>query len=147
MEGLHKKIERLRARCTTLEDGLRTLQAAVTDDPHPLLRDDLDTSTESSPSASGAPPPEGPLLTQEDEEFLDAFGMQSVLPRTIQYLTYLLGTLTLGIRGEARFFGQTARSEVCGPSAGPKRSLIVHTLSISYMLDFFPQRITKSTTE
>ncbi|KAI0732426.1 fungal-specific transcription factor domain-containing protein [Fomitopsis betulina] len=94
VEGLHKKIERLRARCTTLEDGLRTLQAAVTDDPHPLLRDDLDTSTESSPSASGAPPPEGPLLTQEDEEFLDAFG-----------------TLTLGIRGEARFFGQTARSE------------------------------------
>ena len=39
-EELHKKIERLRDRCAKLEDGLRTLQAAVTDEPHPLLRED-----------------------------------------------------------------------------------------------------------
>lgn len=83
-EELHKKIERLRDRCLELEDGLRTLQAAITDEPHPLLRED--SSTDNSPHSSSAPPPDGPLLTREDEEFLDAFGMPSALPQTILYL-------------------------------------------------------------
>ncbi|KZT73240.1 hypothetical protein DAEQUDRAFT_662513, partial [Daedalea quercina L-15889] len=92
-EELHKKIERLRERCTKLEDALRTLQAAITDEPHPLLRDESTMDTTPSAGSSGSSP-SGPLLTEEDEEILDAFG-----------------TLTLGIRGEARFFGQTSRSE------------------------------------
>ncbi|KAH9837369.1 fungal-specific transcription factor domain-containing protein [Rhodofomes roseus] len=92
-EELHKKIERLRDRCGKLEYALRTLQAAVSDEPHPLLREESSMDVPPSVGSSGSSPG-GPLLTQEDEEILDAFG-----------------TLTLGIRGEARFFGQTSRSE------------------------------------
>ncbi|OBZ79070.1 putative transcriptional regulatory protein C1F7.11c [Grifola frondosa] len=39
-EELHKKIEQLRSRSTALEDALRSLQAAVSDEPHALLQDD-----------------------------------------------------------------------------------------------------------
>ncbi|KAH9950983.1 fungal-specific transcription factor domain-containing protein [Amylocystis lapponica] len=89
-EELHRKIEHLRARSAALEDALKSLQAAVCDEPHPLLAED----TQRSNSDSSSSPPDGPLLSREDEEFLDSFG-----------------TLTLGLRGEARFFGQTSRSE------------------------------------
>lgn len=89
-EELHKKVERLRARSAALEDALRTLQAAVSDEPHPLLLEDSMQITERQNGSST----EGPLLSREEEEVLDAFG-----------------TLTLGLRGESRFFGQTARSE------------------------------------
>ncbi|OCH95704.1 hypothetical protein OBBRIDRAFT_830653 [Obba rivulosa] len=109
-DELNKKIERLRNRSTQLEDALRKLQAAVSDDPHPLLQDDSSSPSGSSPeiSANGASP-DGPGLTQDDEQFLDAFG-----------------TLTLGLRGEARFFGQTSRSEylIHAPER-PTRSIIV----------------------
>ncbi|GBE77611.1 hypothetical protein SCP_0104910 [Sparassis crispa] len=92
VEELHRDIERLRTRCATLEDALRTLQAKITDEPHPLLSDSPNSS--GTPEWSGGPTPDGPLLSRADEEVLDSFG-----------------TLTLGLRGEARFFGQTSRSE------------------------------------
>lgn len=95
-EELHKKIDRLRKRVTSLEDALRVLQSAVSDDPHPLLVEDMmDDNTGTQRKSS---PLTGPPLSREDEEFLDAFG-----------------TLTLGLRGESRFFGQTSRSEVRPP--------------------------------
>ncbi|KAI0962091.1 hypothetical protein AcV7_001012 [Taiwanofungus camphoratus] len=90
-EELHKKIECLQNRSAALEDALRTLQAVVCDEPHPLLRDESMQANLERPSSY---PPDGPLLSQEDEEILDSFG-----------------TLTLGLRGESRFFGQTSRSE------------------------------------
>ncbi|CAL1694716.1 unnamed protein product [Somion occarium] len=90
-DELHKKVERLRNRVTTLEDALRKLQAAVSDDPHPLLQEGAaDPKDDTMRQAAAC----GPSLSPEDEEFLDAFG-----------------TLTLGLRGESRFFGQTSRSE------------------------------------
>ncbi|KZT08809.1 uncharacterized protein LAESUDRAFT_648494 [Laetiporus sulphureus 93-53] len=103
-EELQKKIERLRNRSTALEEALRTLQAAVSDEPHPLLQESSIQAgpAECSPSRGV---PDGPLLSREDEEILDAFG-----------------TLTLGLRGESRFFGQTARSEVC--LTAPTRNLM-----------------------
>ncbi|TCD62867.1 hypothetical protein EIP91_006273 [Steccherinum ochraceum] len=91
-EELHKKIDRLRKRNTSLEDALRVLQSAVSDDQHPLLMDDA--MDDRDPSRHKSAPLTGPPLSREDEEFLDAFG-----------------TLTLGLRGESRFFGQTSRSE------------------------------------
>ncbi|KAI0789552.1 fungal-specific transcription factor domain-containing protein [Abortiporus biennis] len=91
VEELHRKIERLRNRVHTLEDALRVIQSHISDDPHPLLQDDM---VEDKSSRNKCPPAFGQPLTREDEEFLDAFG-----------------TLTLGLRGESRFFGQTSRSE------------------------------------
>ena len=70
-EELHRKIERLRARSSALEDALRSLQAAVCDEPHPLLSEDAQMSSESSPHSAS----DGPLLTREDEAFLDSFGI------------------------------------------------------------------------
>ena len=137
-EELHKKIERLRDRCAKLEDGLRTLQAAVTDEPHPLLRED--SSSDASPSSSGAPPPDGPLLSREDEEFLDAFGTPAALSQGEQCPNPFVGTLTLGIRGEARFFGQTARSEVRDPTAHAGCRLTLFIYPVSHSCQACPHR-------
>ncbi|KAH8099453.1 fungal-specific transcription factor domain-containing protein [Cristinia sonorae] len=102
-EELHKKIDRLRKRVSSLEDALRTLQSAVSDDPHPLLQQE-DAMDDRDGSRHKGSPITGPPLSREDEEFLDAFG-----------------TLTLGLRGESRFFGQTSRSEylVYAPESVP----------------------------
>lgn len=71
-EELHKKIDRLRKRVTSLEDALRVLQSAVSDDPHPLLAEDAMDDKDGSRQKSS--PITGPPLSREDEEFLDAFG-------------------------------------------------------------------------
>ncbi|KAI0652601.1 fungal-specific transcription factor domain-containing protein [Trametes meyenii] len=103
VEDLKKKIAQLEGRSKTLEDALRTIQSAVSDEPHPLLQEGESTngaattgsSSESSPASHNHfSPPEVPTLTPDEEDILDAFG-----------------TLTLGLRGETRFFGQTSRSE------------------------------------
>ncbi|KAJ6541643.1 fungal-specific transcription factor domain-containing protein [Mycena capillaripes] len=112
-EDLHDRIEHLCARIRDLEDALRTLQEAVSDRPHPLLRTDLlhiktlpsqptpegpsSSSSGSRNSSSTLASDEIPDPTQprtEEENFIDAFG-----------------TLTIGMHGEASFLGQTARSE------------------------------------
>lgn len=113
-EELHQKIQRLRDRSATLEEALRTLQAAVSDDPHPLLQNDSDSpsSTAVDHSSSSSSPADGPRLSSEEERILDAFG-ESLVNLLSLYAQVLLGTLTLGLRGESRFYGQTSRSEVC----------------------------------
>ncbi|KAF8215723.1 fungal-specific transcription factor domain-containing protein [Mycena galopus ATCC 62051] len=113
-EELHHRIERLCSRIRDLEDGLRHLQEAVSDRPHPLLRPDLlnlktsswppqcasegtSPSSDSRNSASTPVTGDSPDPTQsrtEEENLIDAFG-----------------TLTIGLHGEASFLGQTARSE------------------------------------
>ena len=85
-QELQKKIERLRGRVKALEGALRTLQADVSDEPHPLLLD-TDESTaiiDSTPTAGPSnpkstssqtaerDPPQA--MTREDEEFVGAFG-------------------------------------------------------------------------
>ncbi|TFK85568.1 hypothetical protein K466DRAFT_587982 [Polyporus arcularius HHB13444] len=102
VEDLKNKIEALTNRNKALETALRTLQAAVSDNPHPLLVENSEGSpSSSSPAVDFTPPPlddspsiEPSVPMQEEEDLLDAFG-----------------TLTLGPRGETRFFGQTSRSE------------------------------------
>ena len=76
-EELHQKIERLRNRSAALEDALRALQAAVSDDPHPLLQSDSDSPSSAmtvDQSSSGSSPATGPGLSSEEERILDAFG-------------------------------------------------------------------------
>ena len=83
-EELQKKVERLRARVKALEEGLRVLQADVSDDPHPLLLESesgAQPADRPSPSpANGAAPPLDaqeivtPAISREEEEFIGAFG-------------------------------------------------------------------------
>ncbi|KAI0354704.1 hypothetical protein OH77DRAFT_1425802 [Trametes cingulata] len=97
VEDLKKKIEQLQNRSNALENALRTIQAAVSDEPHPLLQEGENGATSSSsesPASHFSPPSDATTLSAEEEDVLDAFG-----------------TLTLGLRGESRFFGQTSRSE------------------------------------
>ena len=75
-EELHKKIDRLRKRVASLEDALRTLQSAVSDDPHPLLQEDAMDDKDGSSNHKSSPVT-GPPLSREDEEFLDAFGVSA----------------------------------------------------------------------
>ncbi|KAJ7239764.1 fungal-specific transcription factor domain-containing protein [Mycena haematopus] len=110
-EELHHRIESLVARIRALEDALRTLHETVSDDPHPLLRNDLlhlkaipwsaqsgsegSSSSDSRNSASTLASEENPGNSRtEEENLVDAFG-----------------TLTIGPGGESSFLGQTARSE------------------------------------
>ncbi|KAI0828998.1 hypothetical protein BC628DRAFT_1315551 [Trametes gibbosa] len=101
--------EQLKKRVQELEAALRRLQGAVSDEPHPLLRTDsaipprTDSPPNSSDTGSGTPP-RAEEECDEDADILDAFG-----------------TLTLGTRGEARFFGQTSRSEANTLFKAPER--------------------------
>ena len=83
VEDLKKKIETLTSRCKVLETALRTLQAAVSDAPHPLLTEQTEGETASSSTAVDTTPPtidssqntESSVSAQEEEDVLDAFGM------------------------------------------------------------------------
>lgn len=90
-EELHERIESLCGRIRALESALRTLQAVVSSDPHPLLVDDLimpinfptDTSNPgcldqpaSEPSGSSAQTSNKDKIVEDaDEPLLDAFGL------------------------------------------------------------------------
>ncbi|KAI8981352.1 hypothetical protein BD414DRAFT_419588 [Trametes punicea] len=98
VEELKKKVAALQERSQALESALRTLQAAVSDDPHPLLQNGeagpSSCSSASPSSINNGSTPDASSLSAEEVDVLDAFG-----------------TLTLGLRGQTRFFGQTSRSE------------------------------------
>ncbi|KAI1790939.1 hypothetical protein LXA43DRAFT_973323 [Ganoderma leucocontextum] len=99
------EVEELKEKVASLEAALRALSQGA----HPLLREDTNLngqSPEDSASPSGtsgkargsygseSSPREQPPSDEGEEEVIDAFG-----------------TLALGNRGEARFFGQTSRTE------------------------------------
>ena len=90
-EHLHDRITKMSARIRSLEDALEELQAKHSNDPHPLLRDDL-----VSPSAEDDedPPADAGRSTQN----LD--------------MNDSLGTLSISDHGNSRFFGPTGGSEV-----------------------------------
>jgi len=72
-EELHGEISKLRGRVKVLEAALADLQAQVSTDPHPLLKDSLVLlSTSTSPAGK---------LPQDDEEVLiDTFGSLTLGP-------------------------------------------------------------------
>ncbi|KAM5539954.1 hypothetical protein V8D89_006457 [Ganoderma adspersum] len=97
------EVEELKEKVASLEAALRALSQGT----HPLLRADTnDQSPDDSASPSGSSgkaggtdgsetsPRDQPPIDEDEEEAINAFG-----------------TLTLGNRGEARFFGQTSRTE------------------------------------
>lgn len=83
VEELKNKIEQLQTRSNALETALRTLQATVSDIPHPLLEDNAGPPGayfSSSPSVD-TPSTNGGSRLQvsigEEEDVLDAFGTSS----------------------------------------------------------------------
>ncbi|KAF8956467.1 hypothetical protein BDZ97DRAFT_1925478 [Flammula alnicola] len=112
-EQLHERIDQMSARNRELEDALRKLQEAVSDQPHPLLetgvlRINIQQGSSSGPSTSSSskspstsrvsptthPPDPAEVKLEEDHNVIDTFG-----------------TLVVGRRGESRFLGKTARPE------------------------------------
>ena len=81
------EVEELREKIAQLESALATMQSAISDEPHPLLKDASSASPSSSSDSSGpAPPPSSsasgsqsssspPALSQEEEDdVIDSFG-------------------------------------------------------------------------
>ncbi|CAE6417865.1 unnamed protein product [Rhizoctonia solani] len=100
-EELHEKIIQLQDRISSLENGLATLQAAHSSQPHPLLREDLlelkaPLGTELAPAQSKRRRTEAGNLVEAEQgpEVLDA-----------------LGTLTIESEGRSVFYGGTAGAE------------------------------------
>jgi hypothetical protein len=94
-EELHERISQLQGRVRDLESALRTMQTAVSDDPHPLLDNNTlrlpplppPSRTGSSPASSSSSPsmvtsqpnnrdpvPSVVLKMEEDVVTIDAFG-------------------------------------------------------------------------
>lgn len=82
-EELQKKVERLRGRVHELEDALRTLQANISDHPHPLLTGS--PAMASMPNSPVPPSGTGPttLTSKEEEEFIDAFGAHCLFCKSL----------------------------------------------------------------
>ncbi|KAJ3781385.1 fungal-specific transcription factor domain-containing protein [Lentinula aff. detonsa] len=95
-QELHEKIHELSSRVRELEDGLRSDHSQLTNDPHPLLSEEL---LKVKAPLQREPPAARSILNGnvKDEEpnpdVVDAFG-----------------SLSISLSGKAKFFGQTANS-------------------------------------
>ncbi|GJE99289.1 fungal-specific transcription factor domain-containing protein [Phanerochaete sordida] len=90
-EHLHKRIAKMKERIRQLEDALAILQAKGSNEPHPLLRDDLlSANTE-----------------HDEEEMTEIESMPSNPPDIID----AFGTLSVSEHGVSRFFGSTGGAE------------------------------------
>ncbi|KAI8981354.1 fungal-specific transcription factor domain-containing protein [Trametes punicea] len=93
-------VEKYKKKVQQLEATLQALQAKILDGPRPLLHGDLpvvqpgDVSPQAFSISGDSADPSTAYEDDVESEIIDAFG-----------------TLTLGSRGEARYFGQTSRSE------------------------------------
>ncbi|TFK42264.1 fungal-specific transcription factor domain-containing protein [Crucibulum laeve] len=116
-EELHNQIDNLCNRIRQLEDALRTMQESVSDEPHPLLRDDAlqlnaDLGTSSSilnnnfSSRNRSPPI--PFLNLKESVFNATHELRSEDESSV---IDAFGTLSIGQYGVSSFLGKTARSE------------------------------------
>jgi len=90
---LHRKIAQMSCRIRQLEDALAILQATVSDQPHPLLKEDLLKIKFGSESIV---PGSSSIDEEAESKVLDA-----------------LGTLTMEVSGESRYYGRSGGVEVC----------------------------------
>lgn len=91
---LHTKVAEMGQRIRQLEDALAIFQSGVSNETHPLLRDNL-LSIKFGPE-KGYVPEKHPTVRKESlEPPIDAFG-----------------AMALGDSGEAKYFGPSAGSEV-----------------------------------
>ncbi|KAA1467856.1 hypothetical protein DENSPDRAFT_833009 [Dentipellis sp. KUC8613] len=122
-EELHSKIAQLSTRVRDLEDALYALQSTVHPGvQHTLLKPELTLSHQPSPPApapvsapasasNGCSSSESPEM-DEDEGVVDAFG-----------------TMSLGSKGTAKFFGSTARCEFLMQAYNPSPGTSFYTVT------------------
>jgi Fungal Zn(2)-Cys(6) binuclear cluster domain len=91
-EQLHRKIAEMGQRIRQLEDALAIFQSGVTNETHPLLREEL-LGVKFGPEVQT--PADSEPVRDTVAESMDA-----------------LGTLTIGDDGESKYFGRSAGSEV-----------------------------------
>lgn len=96
-QELHEKIHELSNRVRELEDGLRSDHIQLTNEPHPLLSEELlkiKAPLQREPPAARSL--NGAIKDEESNpDVVDAFG-----------------SLSISLSGKAKFFGQTANSWV-----------------------------------
>lgn len=135
-DELHDRIDHLTSHIRELEGALRTFQASVSSDPHPLLQKDLfhdlpplSAPLRSSTSSSGDPIPSSeetftipspktstnapmdPDSTARSD-FCGTTCHLSVVDTHFNNSLLYPGTLSLSEHGQSSFFGSTARLEV-----------------------------------
>lgn len=93
-EHLHRKNARLNDRIRLLEDALASLHSRQSDEPHPLLHEDLLSGNTDDRGEDGGMS-DDMALSAHGSEVIDAFG-----------------TLSISDLGISRFFGPTGGSEV-----------------------------------
>ena len=93
-EHLHRRITKISTRVRELEDALAALQAEHSNEPHPLLRDDLLSAN---------------ILDEEDPTSGD---LTAGPPSMEQKIMDGFGTLSISDHGVSRFFGPTGGPEV-----------------------------------
>ncbi|KXN83326.1 hypothetical protein AN958_01562 [Leucoagaricus sp. SymC.cos] len=118
-EELHDRIDHFASRIRELEAGLQTLQARVSDEPHPLLRKDIleglpSLSGPSRPSTSSsvnpAPVP-SPVPVQEHTRTASLIATRIPMDPDPAVVTEFSGTLSVSGSNQSSFFGPTARLE------------------------------------
>lgn len=104
-ENLHIKITDLSHRVRSLEDALRACQAQLTDEPHPLLHDELLKIKHPLQRSDNMPRPHGQPPTPPD----DGYGMKEEqdVPTVDQE-----GSLSVSEAGRTKYYGQSANSYV-----------------------------------
>ncbi|GBE86700.1 hypothetical protein SCP_0905800 [Sparassis crispa] len=119
-EQLHRKIAEMSERIRQLEDALAIFQAGVSNERHPLLRDELLTVK----------------FGPEVRRTVDEENSRDQLSHSID----ALGTLTIGDHGETKYFGRSGGSEMLltgspietDANDSPSVSLEVANLSASF---------------
>lgn len=91
-EQLHRKISEMSERIRQLEDVVALFQAGISNERHPLLRDELLTIK----------------FGPEVRRTVDEENTREKLSQSID----ALGTLTIGDHGETKYFGRSGGSEV-----------------------------------
>lgn len=90
---LHSKIAEMGHRIRELEDALSIYQSSVSNEPHPLLQDDL-------------------LRIKFGPERRQLHDEKPISKPSTENTLHALGTLTIGERGDGKYFGPSAGSEV-----------------------------------
>lgn len=118
LEQLHAaQIERLTRRIRELERGLDEVYSTISDEKHPLLRDDsmvASGSSESTPPGYTPPSPmrqDSPVHRDNIINYLGTRSCQGFLHGGVTTREHL-GTLNIGPKGDSCFYGATARGEV-----------------------------------
>ncbi|KAI0756452.1 hypothetical protein C8Q80DRAFT_1223696 [Daedaleopsis nitida] len=106
------EVEELKDKIAQLEAALQAMQATISDEPHPLLQDSpAQQPSATTPTSQGSPSSSGGSVPSTSSAASQSPEADSVTQADEQEVLDTFGTLTLGNRGEARYFGQTSRTE------------------------------------